>query len=455
MTHIFPLKNFKKKNRKNRLKKNCLIALLVLMLGVSGWTTIGWAGPLPDFEVARAAMQNQDWETANYTWRHILSAEPNTQEAIQGLAESLFRTGFFQESLDLLLSLPKNSRPLSSDYAIARTYKAMRDYPQSKAAYIQLLIKNPYQAAAISEAQELLPNLSTADQKELSELLDMVAKASKKRGDAAIQQKKYQEATEYYEIVATRMHTVGTINDYALLLMLTGQYQKAHEQFLVLDRKNKLGFSEAQSNAAIASLSLGNFSQAKSEIQRAITQADNDNRLKARLYNNMGYILEMSRRRTEAKFAYEHALSLDPAMLTAQLNLAFVQQANREYDEAIRNYLSILKNDPQNTEVWNRLGFAYELQYKSRLAQNAYKKAIQYAPNNTESYYNLATLYKKMGKMQDMNEVMKQIAELSYQEMETKSGKRSSTNSGNDLKKNPLKFMTLFASNPQLTASLK
>jgi Flp pilus assembly protein TadD len=172
---------------------------------------------------------------------------------------------------------------------------------------------------------------------------------------------KYQEAYAYYKIVAAQRHTVGQINNYALLLLMTGQYQKAHQQFTLLQHKDKLSFSEAKSNAAIASLSIGNFSEAKSEIQAAINTADN-NRLKAKLYNNMGYILEMSRRRNEAKFAYEHARTLDPTPMTAQLNLAFVQQANREFGEAIANYLAILKNDPENADIWNRLGFAYEVQ---------------------------------------------------------------------------------------------
>jgi len=447
-------------NRRNfcndkRVKKlSALFGLATFIFTLSSPLQLGFADTLPGFDIARTAMQSQDWETANYTWRHILSMEPQNQEALQGLAESLFNTGFYQESLDLLLSMPKKTRPLSVDYSVARTYKAMGQFSESKNAYIQLLIKSPYQADAVREAQELLPKLSATDQKELSSLLNMVGNASKKRADEDIRQKKYQEACAYYEIAAARFHTVGVTNDYALLLLLTGQYQKAHQQFDLLKHKDKLSFSEAKSNAAIASLSIGNFAEAKSEIQAAITAADDDNRLKAKLYNNMGYILEMSRRRTEAKFAYEHALSLDPSMLTAQLNLAFIQQANREYEQAINNYLSILKTNPNNADIYNRLGFAYELQYKAKLAQGAYRKAIQLAPDNKDSYYNLATLYKKMGKIAEMNEVLKELAEMSYKQLEISPAQKAAAQT-DDLKKSPLKFMTLFTANPQLSASLR
>lgn len=428
-----------------------LFSTVCLLAATPGIAT---ADLLSEVDIARSAMQNQDWQTANYSWRHILATDPNNQEAILGLADSLFKTGFNQEALELLLSIPKANRPLSADYSIARIYAAMRDYLKSKEAYIQLLIKSPYQASAVREAQALLPHLSEVEQKELSKLLNMIATASKKRGDQAIQQGKYQEACAYYEIAAAQFHTVGMINDYALLLLLTAQYQKAHEQFALLQKKDKLTFAEAKSNAAIASLSIGNFSAAKTEIQAAINTA-NDNRLKAKLYNNMGYILEMSRRRSEAKFAYEHALALDPAMITAQLNLAFVQQADREYEEAISNYLALLKNNPQNADIWNRLGFAYELHYKSKPAMAAYKKAILVAPKNKDSYYNLATLYKKMGKISEMEGTLRQLAEMSYQELETAKPNQSSPTQLEPLQKNPLKYMALFASNPKLTAGLR
>ena len=124
----------------------------------------------------------------------------------------------------------------------------------------------------------------------------------------------YKDAATYYEIVASHFHTVGLVNDYGLALLLAGQYQKAHDQFALLKAKGKLRFSQVNSNAAIASLSIGNYAEAKREIAEAINAAD-DSRLKAKLYNNLGYIMEMSSKRQDAKFAYLHAMTLDPACI--------------------------------------------------------------------------------------------------------------------------------------------
>lgn len=397
-------------------------------------------------------MQRKDWEIANYEWRHILEMDANNQEARIGLAESLFNTGFYQEALTTLEALPLPKRPIMAELALGRTYAMTQDYSKSKDAYLRVLKVNPFQINAFSELRNLYPKLSPADRKEAKERLDLIAKAAKSRSEQAVKTGKYSVAATYYEISSTHYHTVGIFNDYGLVLLLSGQYQKAHDQFTLLNKHGKLKFSEINSNAAIASLSIGNYSEAQKEILAAI-QAAPSNKRKAQLYNNLGYILEMLRKRQEAKFAYMHAIELDPNLTTAHMNLAFVQQADREYKEAIATYESVLKKKPENAEIWNRLGFVYELQYKSRPALNAYEKAITADPKYKESYINLATLYKKMGKLKESNETLRKLAELGFAEMEMpKQGTQIGLASS---QKNPLKYVVLFPSDPKIIANIQ
>jgi len=402
------------------------------------------------YENARAAMARKDWEAANYEWRHILDLDPGNQEATVGLAESLFNTGFHQEAILLLDGLPTDRRPLMAELALGRAYAITQDYAKSKDAYLRILQKKPFQVNAFNELRALYPKLTQEDKKTVKSRLDNIAKAAKGRSDNALKAGKFSEAAAYYEIATAHYHTVGLYNDYGLVLLLAGQYQKAHDQFATLKKLDKLGFSEVCSNAAIASLSIGNFGEAKTEILDAIQSAENNKR-KAQLYNNLGYILEMTRKRQEAKFAYQHAMQLDPNLLTAQLNLAFVQQADREYVEAIDNYEKILAKHPHNAEVWNRLGFTYELQFKSKPALSAYQKAIGADPKFKESYINLALLYKKMGKLKQANDTLRQLAEMGFAEMEA----QKDTNSQANLQKNPLKYVVLFPSNPHVIANIQ
>jgi tetratricopeptide (TPR) repeat protein len=433
--------------RKKAWLQKVLTSMLLCLL-VSG----AFADVPISYDNARAAMQRKDWETANYEWRHILELDPHNLEATLGLAESLFNTGFYQESTDLLEAIPPQQRSILVDIALARTYAATKNYVKSASSYLTILGKKPFLASASQELEAVQTHLQPQDRKIVTNKLDTIAKAAKARGDSALKASNYTDAATYYEIVATHFHTVGLVNDYGLALLLAGQYQKAHDQFALLKTKGKLRFSQVHSNAAIASLSIGNYAEAKQEIAEAINAATNNARLKAQLYNNLGYIMEMSSKRQDAKFAYQHAISLDPAMRTAQLNLAFVQQEDREYNDAITNYEEILKKNPQNPEVWNRLGFVYELQYKTKPAMRAYQRAMEVDPKYKDSYYNLSTLYKKMGKVKEANETLRQLAEMNYVDLEAKVGNKPKSSS---IKNNPLKYVVLFPSNPTVIASIQ
>lgn len=397
-------------------------------------------------------MQRKDWETANYEWRHILELDPANQEASIGLAESLFNTGFYQDAISILEAMPMQKRPIMAELALGRTYAITQDYSRSKDSYLRALNIKPFQINAFSELRNIYPKLSPTEKKEIKAKLDAIANAAKRKSEISLSSGRYAEAAAYYEISSTHYHTVGILNDYGLVLLLAGQYKKAHDQFSLLNKLGKLRFSEVNSNAAIASLSIGNYAEARTEILSAIQAAPNNKR-KAQLYNNLGYILEMTRKRQEAKFAYMHATELDPKLLTPQMNLAFVQQADREYNEAIETYQRILKKEPNNPEIWNRLGFVYELQYKTKAAQNAYEKAIAVDPKYKESYINLSLLYKKTGKMKQANESLRQLAELGFAEMEIpKTG--GAANAANP-QKNPLKYVVLFPSNPKVIANIQ
>jgi tetratricopeptide (TPR) repeat protein len=431
-------------------------ALVLTLTAFSIMTTLpAVADPAASLNSARAAMELKDWSTANYEWRQVLVAAPDHIEAKVGLAQSLFNTNFYDESISILESIPENKRPLVASLGLARTYAATKDYLKSRNVYIEILKKDPYQANAFLELKALEPKLPPAERKALESSLFKVANMAKVKGNQALEKAQYKDAARYYEVAAAQLKTVGLVNDYGIILLLAGQYDEAHQQFLLLRNKNKMGFSEVNSNASIASLSVGKLAEAKKEILDAIQQAPTD-KLKAELYNNMGFILEMSGKRTDAKFAYLHALDLDPQLGTARKNLAFVLQANQEYDEAIKQYQQILKRTPQDVELWNRLGFVYELQYKSRPALSAYKNAIQAAPKYKDSYYNLAMLYKKMNRFKDANNTLQRYMEISYAEIEAAPKVASEpVPQGAAAEKNPLKYVVLFPSNPNVVSKLQ
>lgn len=435
------------------LKKWCLSAVLILSL--CGSCTVAFADLTLSLQTARTAMQAQDWSVANYEWRQVLILSPGNLEAKVGLAQSLFNTSFYDESISVLESIPKEQRPLVAMLGLARTYVKVEQWVKARDAYIAILAKNPYEATAFMELKALEPRLTEPERKAIEANLTRIAKMAKEKGDKSLELGRFEDAARYYEVTVAQFQTVGLVNDYGIILLLAGSYDKAHQQFMLLQRKNKLGFSEVNSNASIASLSTGKLAEAKREILEAINGAPND-KVKAQLYNNMGFILEMSGKRTDAKFAYQHALELNPRLLTARKNLAFVLQANQDYDQAILEYQRILKERPSDAELWNRLGFVYELKYKSRPAISAYQKAIQADPKNKDSYYNLAMLYKKMNRLKQADETLRKLMAVGYAEIEApKEVSRQPAPQGVAHEKNPLKFVVLFPSSPKVISRLQ
>lgn len=429
-----------------------LLPLLFITLcgGVTSFSLVAQAADPAVLESARRFMREEQWDAANFEWRRILETEPGNVEATVGLAAVLLRTGFAQEALTVLEAIPPEKRVLSGDLTLARVYAALNDWDKSREVNSKILLKVPFQIDAFRELNASREHFSGAARQSLEKDLALLANAAKAQGETMIKAKKYSQALNFYEIAASGLKTIGLMNDYGMLLLLQGQYAKAHEQFAYLKLKDQLKFSEVDSNAAIASLSIGKLAEAKMEIREAIN-ACRDKVLKAKLYNNMGYIYEMARRRTDAKFAYQHAIELDPTLTIAQLNLAYVQQADREFPDAIANYQAVLRREPKRSDVWSRLGFVYELQYKSRPALAAYKKAVEADPQNKDAYYNLATLYKKMSRVKEANAALKKVAEMNYQEIEAGKTAKSAEPAPNKL----LKFVVLFPSNPDILGALQ
>lgn len=426
-----------------------LVTLLLLVYGTFCPLLAQAADPAA-MDSARRFMQEQQWDAANFEWRRILETDPENVEATIGLSVALLKSGLTEDSITVLENIPAEKLTVPGQLTLARGYTVLNDWTKAREIYSKVLLEMPFQIDAFRELNNNRDHFTGADRVSLDKDLTFVAKAAQTRAEAMIQSKEFVSALPLYEIASSGLKTVGVINDYGMLLLLQGQYEKAHEQFVFLKLKDQLKFSEVDSNAAIASLSIGKLVEAKAEIQEAIN-ASADKLLKAKLYNNMGYIYEMGRRRSDAKFAYEHAIEMDPTLTIAQLNLAYVQQADRDFRNAILNYQAVLKREPKRADIWSRLGFVYELQYRSRPALAAYRKAVEADPNDKESFYSLATLYKKMGKMNDANAALKKVAEMHYRDIEAGKANKPAAPETNKI----LKYVVLFPSNPKILDALK
>jgi tetratricopeptide (TPR) repeat protein len=108
--------------------------------------------------------------------------------------------------------------------------------------------------------------------------------------------------------------------------------------------------------------------------------------------------LRMSGRYNDAMHAYQVALSLDPANLEIQNNVAALHLLRDDTTAAIRTYQHILAQDPKLVDVWLNLGVLYVLSGDQPRARQAWERALQQQPDNASARAFLAKLEEEQGR---------------------------------------------------------
>jgi tetratricopeptide (TPR) repeat protein len=100
----------------------------------------------------------------------------------------------------------------------------------------------------------------------------------------------------------------------------------------------------------------------------------------------------------EALCAYAEALSLDPRLWDAEVNLGRLLQLGGRIDEAIEHYRSALRGGTSDPTAAFNLGTALEEQGDWARAVAAYRNAIRIDPSFGDAHFNLARLYEQLGR---------------------------------------------------------
>ena len=103
----------------------------------------------------------------------------------------------------------------------------------------------------------------------------------------------------------------------------------------------------------------------------------------------------------EARAAYHHALDLDPAHVTARINLGRLLHAERNLVGAEAHYREAIRSDPSSGLAWYNLGVLLEDMGRPDEALPAYEHAVRAEPGLADAHYNLALLYERAGRRRD------------------------------------------------------
>jgi len=103
----------------------------------------------------------------------------------------------------------------------------------------------------------------------------------------------------------------------------------------------------------------------------------------------------------EARAAYHHALDLDPANLTARINLGCLLHAGKQLLGAEAHYREAVRLDPSCGLAWYNLGVVLEDVGKTNEALACYEEAVHATPDIADAHFNLALLYERTGRRRD------------------------------------------------------
>ncbi len=113
----------------------------------------------------------------------------------------------------------------------------------------------------------------------------------------------------------------------------------------------------------------------------------------AEVYNTLGLIELKKKNISPAIKQFKQAVSYNPSLPEARLNLAVLSLNNRDYNTAEENFRKVLELQPKNYEAAIGLGVALRGNKKIDEAETQYKSAQKLDPSNPWSYFNLGLLY--------------------------------------------------------------
>ena len=103
----------------------------------------------------------------------------------------------------------------------------------------------------------------------------------------------------------------------------------------------------------------------------------------------------------EARAAYHHALDLEPAHVTAHINLGRLLHGDGNLSSAEIHYRAAIEAEEDNGLPWYNLGVLLEDAERPADALLAYERAVHHHPDLADAHYNLALLYEDAGRQRD------------------------------------------------------
>lgn len=110
--------------------------------------------------------------------------------------------------------------------------------------------------------------------------------------------------------------------------------------------------------------------------------------------------------------AYREALSLDPLLVPAMINLGNLHYGQGHLPEAAALYEKAIGLSPDTFEGWFNLGHTHHDEARFAEAVRCYTRALELSPASAEACFYLAVAYEKLGRSQEARPLWQQYQRL-------------------------------------------
>jgi len=137
----------------------------------------------------------------------------------------------------------------------------------------------------------------------------------------------------------------------------------------------------------------------------------------------------------DARRSYEKALTLDPQMNPARVNLAMLLAESDESDSARVLLRKALEINPNDAKAYTNLGVVYYTEMNIDAAVKHFTRALEIEPGNLEAHYNLGLAFAESGLLVEAITEWRRILELDETSETAERARLSLDRAERDLKK--------------------
>jgi superkiller protein 3 len=155
----------------------------------------------------------------------------------------------------------------------------------------------------------------------------------------------------------------------------------------------------------------------------------------ANVYYELGNTYYEQTQPDDARRSYEKALTLDPQLNPARVNLAMLLAESDESDSAKILLKKAIEINPNDAKAYTNLGVVYYTEMNIDAAVKQFTRALEIEPGNLEAHYNLGLAFAESGLLVEAITEWRRILELDETSETAERARLSLDRAERDLKK--------------------